>query len=81
MFSVDETIVELLCECSNCPEGCACFSFRVTTEELEELKTDDDSGKYTCNRGHLITWNNVAATAKVDTAGYTIDRNHPLWIP
>ena len=75
---VDPTIRELCCECSACPSKCTCFSFRAPEGEIDLLAAGTDLG-FTCPRGHPITWDQVRCTVEVDTWGYTIDRNHPLW--
>lgn len=75
---MDTTIRELCCECAACPPACTCFTVRAAEEEVTALKAGTDLG-FTCPRGHPIHWEQVRCTLQVDTWGYTIDRNHPLW--
>jgi Zn finger protein HypA/HybF involved in hydrogenase expression len=77
--NIDIDIIELNCECSQCPSGCTCFDFRVPAEDLPQLESEPERVFYQCPRGHGITWAQVRGTSRVDDAGYPIDRNHPLW--
>jgi hypothetical protein len=78
-MNVDIDIVELNCECPQCPSGCTCFDFRVPAEDLLQLESEPERVFYQCPCGHGITWAQVRGTSRVDDAGYPIDRNHPLW--
>lgn len=76
--TIDANIRELLCECPKCPSGCTCFSFRVQAGDVDIMCVDPESHTFVCPRGHRITWKEVRGTLPVDTAGYSVDRNHPL---
>lgn len=75
----DPDIRELHCECHLCPSGCTRFDFRVPTKVVDEFSTEPDRVLFHCPRGHDITLVQIRSTSSVDNAGYTIDRNHPLW--
>jgi hypothetical protein len=76
--TIDENLRELLCECPKCPSGCTCFSFRVPASEADLMFLDPENHTFVCPRGHTVTWEEVRGTLPVDTAGYSVDRNHPL---
>ena len=78
-MNADLSVLELHCECHLCPSGCTCFDFRILAEDLPPLLAEPEQVFYHCPRGHGITWVQVRGTSQVDDAGYTIDRNHPLW--
>lgn len=75
-LEVDLNVMELLCECTQCPMEIGCFSFRVYSNEFKK----ENISSYICPRGHKLNDISFVASLKIDTHGYTIDRNHPLWI-
>ena len=65
-------------DCVECPPCLGHFAMRVTHSELDELAKTRQI-PYKCPRGHEQTWTSFRGSCNVDSAGYTIDRNHPLW--
>lgn len=75
---VDPELYDLYFECPYCPSCLGVFQCRVNA--LERSLLTETFVVYQCARGHQQTWMSFRGSARVDTHGYTIDRQHPLWL-
>ena len=76
-FYVDEDVFDLDFECPECPPTLGIFSVRLSKGEKARLSPT--YMPFHCPRAHRQTWTSYRGFFQVDSRGYTIDRNHPLW--
>lgn len=75
----DPNTYELYFECPDCELGYGDFSMRITLKEHTELNPNCEITFKCPRKGHSQNWNSLRGSCRVDSHGYTIDRNHPLW--